>query len=309
MKVLVTGITGFVGGLVTPELLRAGHELVGLSRAPQHSRLGIPVVRGDVASGTGLEAALRGVEVAYYFVHSFEPDNREGFAARDRRAAQNFASAARRAGVRRIVYCGVSSAQVQPATESAHRKSRNEVESILLAACPDSVSLRSWMILSPRNQFLQFLIHLLRHQRFVALGPSASFRCRPVDGRDLGAALAAAAHSASLAGKIVDLAGPSVANTAEICAGLARCLGVAPRIVTLPFTPPAFLIEMLMKRAGQNPAMIMPVLGSMQAGDVLPAPDALRSLVGEPRSLEDSLHHTVELTQPPAPPIMVTPAT
>ena len=60
------------------------------------------VVRGDAVSGEGLRAALAGVEVAYYLIHSMErvAGRHAGFVERERLAAQNFAALPREAGVR-----------------------------------------------------------------------------------------------------------------------------------------------------------------------------------------------------------------
>src|SRR4051794_18182541 len=103
---LVTGITGYVGSALAPRLLDAGHEVVGFARDPSRVALDAPVVRGDAVTGAGLEEALEGVDVAYYLIHSMEPAGLGDFESRDRTAAENFAEAARAAGVQRVVYLG-----------------------------------------------------------------------------------------------------------------------------------------------------------------------------------------------------------
>src|SRR5690606_25345454 len=119
-------------------------ELRGFARDPARVGLELPLVVGDAVTGDGLDAALDGVEVAYYLIHSMEPspDGAEAaFAARERAAAERFAAAARAAGVRRIVYLGgLVPADAPP---SAHLASRLAVEQVLLDAAPEALALRA----------------------------------------------------------------------------------------------------------------------------------------------------------------------
>ena len=64
------------------------------------------VVLGDAISGAGLGRALDGVDAAYYLIHSMEGPANSGFPDQERRAAERFATAAKAAGVRRVVYLG-----------------------------------------------------------------------------------------------------------------------------------------------------------------------------------------------------------
>ena len=109
MRILVTGITGAIGGRLAPRLLDAGNDVRALTRRRDAGALaqlpdGITLHTGDAVSGIGLAEAMEGVEVAYYLIHSMEPGAGEHFGVRERRAAENFAGAAAAAGVRRIVY-------------------------------------------------------------------------------------------------------------------------------------------------------------------------------------------------------------
>src|ERR1700761_2600920 len=143
VKVLVTGVGGYVGPLVVAGLLRRGHTVCGFSRRPDAITLGIPVVGGDAVTGAGLDRALDGVDVAYFLIHSMEPGPSDdpSFGVRERAAAERFAGAAARAGVGRIVSLGGPEPADRP--PSRHLASRLEVEQILLDGVPGSVGLRA----------------------------------------------------------------------------------------------------------------------------------------------------------------------
>ncbi|HRV61031.1 MAG TPA: NAD(P)H-binding protein, partial [Solirubrobacterales bacterium] len=72
---LVTGATGYIGGRLVPELLAAGYRVRVLSRHPDRLRDvawfdEVEVVRGDAGEPDQVREALRGVDVAYYLLHS-----------------------------------------------------------------------------------------------------------------------------------------------------------------------------------------------------------------------------------------------
>jgi uncharacterized protein YbjT (DUF2867 family) len=79
-----------------------------LARSPEKLRGKVAssteIVAGDVLDNASLEAAFQGVHTAYYLVHLMSGSS--DFEREDRQAAVNFANAAKRAGVRRIIYLG-----------------------------------------------------------------------------------------------------------------------------------------------------------------------------------------------------------
>jgi len=107
--VLVTGVTGYIGGRLVPRLLETGVRVRSLAR--DASRLqgrpwrgDVELVVGDVLRPESLVDAMRGVAVAYYLVHSLGAGS--DFPERDVMAARNFGEAAKSAGVERIIYLG-----------------------------------------------------------------------------------------------------------------------------------------------------------------------------------------------------------
>src|SRR5690349_21672178 len=105
MRILLTGVSGAIGSELAPALAGAGHELRGFTRDPARVTAGLPVVRGDAVTGEGLDAALEGIDVAYFLIHSME-GREPGFETRERATARRFVAAAQRADVRRVVYLG-----------------------------------------------------------------------------------------------------------------------------------------------------------------------------------------------------------
>ena len=129
--ILLTGASGYVGGRLLSALEHDGHRVRCLARRPEmlptRADSATQVVAGDVLDRTSLDAALEGIETAYYLVHSMGSTG--SFEDADRQAARNFADAAQAAGVRRIVYLG--GLGDDRGALSPHLRSRQEVGQLL----------------------------------------------------------------------------------------------------------------------------------------------------------------------------------
>jgi uncharacterized protein YbjT (DUF2867 family) len=127
---LLTGATGYVGGRLLGRLQREGLPVRCLCRNPEalswRVTPGVELVQGDLLKAQSLVKACSGVDTAYYLVHSMQ-DGGE-FEARERKAAENFALAARQSGVRRIIYLG---GLAHGPELSPHLRSRAETGNIL----------------------------------------------------------------------------------------------------------------------------------------------------------------------------------
>src|SRR5262249_50179476 len=110
MKALVTGATGFVGAAVVRSLLARQWQVRAFARQgsdPRNLRgLSVDVAEGDLTDANSLEPAVQGCEALFHVAADYRLGARDH--AQLYRAnvdgTRNILDAARRAGVRRIVY-------------------------------------------------------------------------------------------------------------------------------------------------------------------------------------------------------------
>jgi len=237
--VLVTGATGYIGGRLVPALLEAGYRVRCLARDPSRLR-GRPwyeqveAVRGDVLDPGGLDAALGGVEAAYYLVHSMMGG--EGYRQRDVTAAGAFAAAASRAGVQRLVYLGGLGDPEQDISQ--HLRSRQETGDALRRGGPPVTEFRAAVVVGSGSVSFEMIRYLTERLPVMVCPQWVYTRVQPIAARDVIAYLVTALEVPESAGEIVEIGGGDVLTYGEMMTGYAEVRGLHRHLIAVPVLTP-----------------------------------------------------------------------
>lgn len=232
--VLVSGATGYIGGRLVPELLRAGHRVRVLARTPAKLAgepwLGeIEVFQGDVADGVAVARAMTGVSAAYYLVHSM--GSAGDFAAHDREAAAVFRAAAdATVGLEQIVYLG-GLGDEHDAELSPHLSSRHEVGRVLAAGTVPVTELRAAVIIGSGSASFEMLRNLTDVLPVMITPRWVTTRCQPVAIRDILHWLVQAISTPAARGRVLEVGGPEVVTYEDMMRAYAEVAGLRKRIV------------------------------------------------------------------------------
>jgi nucleoside-diphosphate-sugar epimerase len=187
----------------------------------------------------------------------------------ERASAENFAAAAQRAGVRRVVYLG-GPMPSDGTPISRHLGSRLAVEETLLAAVPSPIAFRASLVIAGHSRSFVFLVRLIERMPVLALPVWARNRSYPIDGRDvIEYLLRAATADDDLAGRSWDAIGPELLSHGEMMERIAELMLVGRARFDLRFSLTPVAAPLAAAVAGEDPGLIGPLMESLES-DLLP---------------------------------------
>ncbi len=245
--ILITGATGYIGRRLTHQLVRSSKYNIRLfvrNRSKVQKVIGeaVDVREGSTFNPETLDAALEGVDTAFYLIHSMGRE--KDYQQLDRKSAVNFADSCIRAGVKRIIYLGGLG---QEKDGSKHLLSRLETGKIL-SDKPDAVQtvwLRAGVIIGSGSSSFEIIRHLV-HKLPLILTPSwVRTQTQPIGIDDVLAYLAASIELEYGDNLVVDI-GSEQLSFKQMMEKSAEIMGLKRILIPVPFLSPHFSSYWLM---------------------------------------------------------------
>ncbi len=292
--ILLTGATGYVGGRLLPELEKREVRLRCLARRPEYLKPKVAaiteVIEGDVLEPESLRAAMEGVDVAYYLIHSMGSGG--SFEEKDREAARNFSAAAKEAGVGRIIYLGGLGHEAEEL--SAHLKSRHEVGQVLRESGIPVVEFRASIVIGSGSLSFEMIRSLVERLPFMIMPKWVSELAQPIAIEDLIAYLLSSLDVAIEESTIFEIGGADKVSYGDIMHVYAGVRNMRIWAVPVPVLTPYLsslwlgLVTPLYARIGRK------LIESIAHSTVVRDPKALSTFDVEPMGIEPAIRRALE---------------
>jgi uncharacterized protein YbjT (DUF2867 family) len=236
--ILITGASGYIGGRLATKLETSERRVRLMARRPEllgrrfaaHSE----VVAGDVLKSESLQVVLADVDTAFYFIHSM--GSAGSFVQEDRSAAENFAVAARAAGVRRIVYLGGLGEEADELSD--HLSSRHEVGEVLRQFHPEVIELRASVVIGSGSLSFEMIRALVERLPIMITPKWVDVPTQPIAVGDILAFLEESIDLAGSGHRVFEVGGADVVTYGDMMRTYARARGLHRLMLRVPVLTP-----------------------------------------------------------------------
>ncbi len=291
--VLLTGASGYIGGRLLKTLEKADWPVRCLARRPDFLKTRVSpateILQADCLDRGSLAPAMAGVHTAYYLVHSMGSPGQ--FEAEDRRAAQNFADAARESRLRRIIYLGGLGKQDQAL--SAHLRSRHEVADVLRGSGVPTIEVRASIVIGSGSLSFEMIRALVQRLPVMICPRWVDVKAQPIAVEDVIAYLMAALDLPAGHEAIYEIGGADQVSYGDIMHEYARLCGLRRWMIPVPVLTPRLsslwlgLVTPVYARVGRK------LVDSMRNPTLVSDPAALKAFRIKPKGLTEAIERAL----------------
>ncbi len=240
MKILLTGVTGYIARRLLPVLLENGHEVICCVRdknrfnRKNYSTSKLSVTELDFLNPESLQQIPIDIDVAYYLIHSMSSQNGD-FEDMEEVCATNFKKRIEETNAKQVIYLsGISNA----GELSKHLLSRKNVETILSGSKFALTTLKAGIIVGSGSASFEIIRDLVEKLPFMIAPRWLKTKCQPIGIRNVVEFLIAVIGKVQTYNKSYDIGGPDVLSYKEMLLRFAKLRNLNRRIVIVPVMTP-----------------------------------------------------------------------
>ncbi len=291
MKVLLTGVTGYIAQRLLPVLLEQGHEVVccvrdrGRFNSAKYQSPLLSLIKVDFLKKETLQQIPDDIDVAYYLIHSMSTRSGD-FGDMEEICATNFKHRLDQTQARQVIYLsGITNTEEL----SKHLESRKNVESILAGSRFALTTLRAGIIVGSGSASFEIIRDLVEKLPFMITPRWLKTKCQPIAIRNVVQYLIGVISREETYNQTFDIGGPEVLTYKEMLLRFAKIRGLKRRIVIVPVMTPKISSYWLYFVTATSYPLAKNLVNSMKV-DVICKPNNLGSLLGiEPIDYDTSI--------------------
>lgn len=281
MKILLTGVTGYIAQRLLPVLLKNGHEVVCCVRdknrfnTKNYAHENLIVIEADFLKKESLQNIPNDIDVAYYLIHSMS--TRAGdFESMEEVCATNFKECIGHTNAKQVIYLsGISNAEEL----SKHLSSRKNVETILSDSNFALTTLKAGIIVGSGSASFEIIRDLVEKLPYMITPRWLNTKCQPIGIRNVIEFLYGVIGQFETYNKSYDIGGPDILSYKEMLLRFAKIRGLKRRIHIVPVMTPKISSYWLYFVTATSYSLAKNLVNSMKI-EVVCKPNNLATLLG-----------------------------
>ena len=239
MKILLTGVTGYIAQRLLPVLLDQGHEVVACVRDKLRFNHNYPeaklqIIEVDFLKEETLQHIPADLDVAYYLIHSMSTQSAD-FGQMEQTCAENFKRKIEKTNAKQVIYL---SGIVNDVGLSRHLSSRKNVEDILGTGHFALTTLRAGIIVGSGSASFEIIRDLVEKLPVMITPKWLKTRCQPIGIRNVVEFLVGVLGREETYRKSYDIGGTDILTYKEMLLRFAKIRGLKRRIFIVPVMTP-----------------------------------------------------------------------
>ncbi len=281
MKILLTGVTGYIAQRLLPVLIQNGHTVYCCVRdkhrfnIQNYSAENLKIIEADFLDSDSLIKIPDDIDIAYYLIHSMSTQSGD-FEKMEKVCAENFKNRLEKTKVKQVIYL---SGIINETALSKHLSSRKNVEDILSGSKFALTALRAGIIVGSGSASFEIIRDLVEKLPVMIAPRWLKTKCQPIAIRNVVEFLYGVINREETFNKSFDIGGPDILSYKEMLLRFAKIRGLKRRIIVVPVMSPRISSYWLYFVTATSFALAKNLVNSMKI-EVICIPNNLNSLLG-----------------------------